>query len=109
MNEKELIPLRQRYPNHVFVLVSPSQRSDLPPLDKHKYIVNKTTRVGEFMYILRKRMALPAEKAMFLFVENTIPTSSQTMAELMSLYGSKGYLEMIYTGESTFGSKSGDT
>jgi GABA(A) receptor-associated protein len=103
MEEKELIPLRQRYPNHVFVLVSPSTRSDLPPLDKHKYIVNKSTRVGEFMYILRKRMSLPPDKAMFLFIDNTLPTSSQTMAELMSIHGSKGYLEIVYAGESTFG------
>jgi GABA(A) receptor-associated protein len=55
------------------------------------------------MYLLRKRMSLPAEKAIFLFVNNTIPNSSQTMTELMGLYGQKGYLEMVYTGESTFG------
>jgi GABA(A) receptor-associated protein len=50
-------------------------------------------------------MSLPAEKALFIFVNNTIPISSSTLAELYAQHGtgSGGYLNVVYAGESTFG------
>jgi GABA(A) receptor-associated protein len=49
-------------------------------------------------------MSLPAEKALFIFVNNTIPISSSTLAELYAQHGSStGYLNIVYAGESTFG------
>lgn len=100
----ELETIHRKYPNHVCVFVKASGRSsDLPPLDKHKYLVPKDLTVGSFLFMIRKRMSLPADKALFIFVNNTIPTSSSTLAELYAQHGSEGYLRVVYAGESTFG------
>ena len=101
---RELDTLHKKYPNHVCVFVQKSGRAaDLPPLDKQKFLVPKDLTVGSFMFMIRKRMSLPAEKALFLFIGDTLPTSSATMAELYSLHGCNGYLNVLYAGESTFG------
>ncbi len=103
ISSKELEVLQKKYPAHVFVLVKPAVRSDIPLIDKQKYIVQKSTTVGMFLSILRKRLHLPAEKALFLFVGNNLPTTSATLAELFALHGKQGYLEITYAGENTFG------
>lgn len=104
ISSKELEVLQTKYPGNVFVYVNPAGRAaDLPALDKHKYIVPKSTTVGMFSAILRRRMNVPPEKAIFLFIDNNLPTSSSTMGELSTLHGKNGYLEVMYAGENTFG------
>ena len=100
----EVIRLRQKFPTHVFVLVRKGPKAiGIPTIDKNKYIVPLTLTFGEFMFIIRKRMRLGPEKALFLFVGNVIPAVSQTMGEINKNYGRNGYLEVFYTGESVFG------
>ena len=38
--------------------------------------------VAQFMYIIRKRIQLPPEKAMFLFVNKVLPTTRFVSSEL---------------------------
>ncbi len=106
MPSEEYTRLKTKFPNHVFVIVRPHDRADrdLPPLDKHKYVLGKDTTVGMFLYILRQRMTLDASKALFLFCENTLPTTSQTFGNLWRQYSREdGFLYLVYAGESTFG------
>ncbi len=104
VTSRELDTLRKKYPNHICVYVQKSTRAaDLPPLDKQKYLVPKDLTVGSFMFMIRKRMTLPPEKALFLFIGNTLPTSSATLAEMYAQHGSGGYLTVSYAGENTFG------
>jgi GABA(A) receptor-associated protein len=95
-----------RFPHKVFVLLDRAEPGgkDLPLIDKRKYIVPKDITVGQFMFILRKRLNLPPEKAVFLFVRNALPTTAQTMSQLNTDYAdSDGFLRMVYTGEAVFG------
>jgi GABA(A) receptor-associated protein len=49
-------------------------------------------------------MTLPPEKALFVFVNNTLPTSSTFLSELYTNHKSQdGALRMTYTSENTFG------
>ncbi len=96
--------IQQKYPHTVCVFVELARKAELPPLDKHKYIVPKSTTVGAFLFILRKRMKLPSEKALFIFVNNSLPCSSQTMGEIYSIHkSSDGALRIMCTSESVFG------
>jgi GABA(A) receptor-associated protein len=103
VTEKEISALREKYPNNIFVFVEKSGKTDLPPLDKHKYIVPKDMTLGSFMFMLRKRITLPPEKAMYLFVGNMLPPSMTRMGELFAQHGSDGYLKITIAAESTFG------
>lgn len=96
--------IQNKYPNTICIFVQLAKRSNLPPLDKHKYIVPKLTTVGHFLFILRKRMKLSADKAVFIFINNTLPSSSQTIGGIYSQHKSKdGALRVIVTSESVFG------
>ena len=111
MNEVVLLPgelhrIREKYPGKVpiFVLKSPNCGSDLPDIAKKKYLVSTHFTLGHLLFIIRKQMSLSPEKALFLFINNTLPASSQTIAELYAQHRSfDGALRMYYTSESTFG------
>jgi GABA(A) receptor-associated protein len=49
-------------------------------------------------------MNLPPEKALYLFVKGTIPSSSSMMETLYTYYcDDDGFLYVVYTFENTFG------
>lgn len=48
-------------------------------LDKKKYLVPSDLTVGQFYFLIRKRISLRPEDALFFFVNNVIPPTSATM------------------------------
>jgi GABA(A) receptor-associated protein len=103
ISTKEIAALQTKYPNNIFVLVDTSSKNTLPPLDKRKYIVPKDMLVGGFLFMLRKRISLPPEKAMYFFVENVLPPTTTKMGDLYHVHGKDGYLRVTLAAESTFG------
>jgi GABA(A) receptor-associated protein len=43
-----------------------------------RYLVPADLSVGQFVYVIRKRIKLPSEKAIFIFVKNTLPPIGAT-------------------------------
>jgi len=96
--------IRSRYPDRIPVIVERAENSNIENIDKRKYLVPNDITVAQFMWIIRKRIDLPAEKAIFLFVDKIVPQSSWTMGELYNNHKDKdGFLYIAYSGESTFG------
>ena len=76
----------------------------IPEIDKRKFLVPNDISVAQFMWIIRKRIQLPSEKAIFLFVNKTIPQSSSTMGQIYNNFKDEdGFLYISYSGENTFG------
>ncbi|KAL2573481.1 hypothetical protein AAZV13_17G129300 [Glycine max] len=69
-----------------------------------RYLVPADLTVGQFVYVIRKRIKLSAEKAIFIFVDNVLPPTGAIMS---SIYDEKkdedGFLYVTYSGENTFG------
>ncbi|KAH9733194.1 Autophagy-related protein 8f [Citrus sinensis] len=88
----------------VQVIVEKAERSDIPTIDKKKYLVPADLTVGQFVYVIRKRIKLSAEKAIFIFVDNVLPPTGAIMS---TIYDEKkdedGFLYVTYSGENTFG------
>ena len=61
--------IRAKYPERVPVIVEKAGQSDVPDIDKKKYLVPADLTVGQFVYVVRKRIKLGAEKAIFVFVK----------------------------------------
>merc|ERR1712070_640415 len=79
-------------------------RSDIPPVDKRKYLIPMDLTVGQFVYVIRKRISLPADKAIFLFVNNTIAPTQALMSTVYEQHRDPdGFMYMMYSGENTFG------
>lgn len=96
----------QKYPDKIPVIVETNTiRSSLPPLDKEKFLVPRELTVAQLMYVIRRRIRLEKEKALFIFIRDTLPTSQTLLNEIYALYSDPdGFLYCTITGESTFGS-----
>ena len=82
-----------------------AEKSDIPEIDKRKYLVPADLTVGQFVYVIRKRIMLPPEKAIFIFVNDTLPPTAALMSAIYQDHKDKdGFLYVTYSGENTFGS-----
>ena len=75
---EEAARIMQKYPERIPIICERSSHtsSDCPIIDKNKYLVNIELTIGQFIYVIRKRMRLPPEKALFLFINGFRPSSS---------------------------------
>ncbi|KAG5561342.1 hypothetical protein RHGRI_004390 [Rhododendron griersonianum] len=97
--------IREKYADRIPVIVEKAERSDIPDIDKKKYLVPADLTVGQFVYVVRKRINLSAEKAIFVFVKNTLPPTAALMSAIYKENKDEdGFLYMTYSGENTFGS-----
>ena len=98
--------IRAKYPDRVPVICEKADRSDIPDIDKKKYLVPADLTVGQFHYVIRKRIKLAPEKALFLFFSNSIPPNAALMSTVYEEQKDEdGFLYIQYSGESTFGSE----
>ena len=96
--------IRAKYPDRVPVICERADRSDVPDIDKKKYLVPADLTVGQFIYVIRKRIKLPPEKAIFIFVDNVIPPTASLMSAVYEVQRDEdGFLYVTYSGENTFG------
>uniref|UniRef100_A0A6N2N0R3 Autophagy-related protein n=1 Tax=Salix viminalis TaxID=40686 RepID=A0A6N2N0R3_SALVM len=68
------------------------------------YLVPADLTVGQFVYVVRKRIKLSPEKAIFIFVKNILPPTAAMMSAIYEENKDEdGFLYMTYSGENTFG------
>jgi GABA(A) receptor-associated protein len=100
----ESVRLLKKFPDRIPVLVKPGN-TITPVIDKCKYLVPSDMSIGEFVNIIRKRVKLDSSKAIFIFVNNVLPTTSATMKSIYEQHAeSDGFLYITYSVENTFGS-----
>lgn len=94
-----------KFRDRIPVIVERAERSDLPEIDKKKYLVPCDLTFGQFMYVVRRRAKLPPEKALFCYAgESFLPPTASLMSTVYQAHKDKdGFLYMRYTGENTFG------
>merc|ERR1712130_544230 len=102
--QAEAARIRDKYPDRIPVIVEKSERSEIPDIDKKKYLVPADLTVGQFVYVIRKRIKVSAEKAIFMFVKNFLPPTASLMSDIYEEHKDEdGFLYITYSGESTFG------
>ena len=76
-----------------------------PPRARSKYLIPMDMTVGQLVYVLRKRIELPSDKAVFIFINNTLPPSSALVSNVYLKHRDEdGFLYICYSGENAFGS-----
>ncbi|XP_019170127.1 PREDICTED: autophagy-related protein 8C-like isoform X1 [Ipomoea nil] len=104
LRQKECGRIREKYPDRIPVIVEKLERSDVPDIDNKKYLVPAELTVGQFVYVVRKRIKIPDEKTVFMFVNNTLPPTAALMSAIFEENKDEdGFLYMTYSGENTFG------
>ncbi|RHY96875.1 hypothetical protein DYB35_006944 [Aphanomyces astaci] len=96
--------IRSKYPDRIPVICEKADRSEIPDIDKKKYLVPADLTVGQFVYVIRKRIKLSPEKAIFIFINNVLPPTAALMSNIYEEQkDSDGFLYITYSGENTFG------
>jgi len=96
--------IRQKYPDRIPVICEKADRTDIPTIDKKKYLVPSDLTVGQFVYVIRKRIKLPPEKAIFIFVGEVLPPTAALMSAIYEEHKDEdNFLYVSYSGENTFG------
>ena len=114
MNFKQKYELKERqtesqrvlskYPDRIPVICEKARTSKLGDIDKNKYLIPEDLTLGQFVYVIRKRLKLPAEKGIFLFVGRSMQPSSSNMRVLYhSNHDNDGFLYVTYSEENVFG------
>lgn len=102
--ELEAKRIREKYPDRIPVICEKDSRSDIPEIDKKKYLVPQDLTVGQFVYVIRKRIKVKAEKAIYIFIDSVLPPTAALMSAIYETHRSKdGFLYVTYSGENTFG------
>jgi len=102
--KREADRIRLKYPERIPIIAEMVPKSNLPPLDRCKYLVPSDFSCGQMIHIIRKRINLTPEQAVFIFINSTIPPTSAPMSQLYKEHKEDdGFLYILISGEQTFG------
>lgn len=94
--------VRSKYIYRVPTIVETDK--SLPDLPRKKYLIPTDLTMSQFIFMIRKKIQLPSEQAIFVFVNNTMPFHLATMGELDEHYRDEdGFLYVLIASENTFG------
>ena len=96
----------EKYPDKIPVICEKGRvGDDIPDIDRKKYLCPNDISIANFMFVIRKRIKLPSEKSIFLFVNDTnlVPTAALLSQVYEEHKDDDGFLYITYNGESTFG------
>lgn len=100
---KESNKVLEKYKGRLPIIVETNDKK-IPTIDKKKFLVPKDITVGQFQYIIRKRIKLNPEIALFFYVNNIIPSTNSSMSLIYDEHKDEDkFLYIEYCGENTFG------
>lgn len=96
--------VKTKYPSRLPVIVEQEKSDKLPLLDKRKYLVPNDMTVGQFMFIIRKRINLDPQTALYIFFNNKLAPTQELIASIYRYNSDKdGFLYAVVGAEKTFG------
>tara|TARA_B100000900_G_C20119787_1_gene529417 strand:+ start:198 stop:545 length:348 start_codon:yes stop_codon:yes gene_type:complete len=96
--------IRSKHPDRIPIIVNKCKGDRLPDIDKQKYLVPNEMSIGQFMYIIRKRIKLDPNQALFVMVNKTLQSSSRSVVDIYEdCCDDDGFLYLTYSSENTFG------
>lgn len=103
--KQEAERIKLKYPDRIPCILEKATKSSLKKCDKKKFLVPNNLTIGQFIYIIRKRIKLAPYEAIFLFVNGKIlvPTGSVLESIYNDYKSDDSFLYFIYTNENTFG------
>ena len=105
-NSKEADRIMCKYPDRIPVIVNRHKNStNAPEIDKNKYLVPSDLTMGQFLYVIRKRLQMSPEKALFMFVDNSVACNTDLVCKVYadSHDPEDRFLYVTYSSENTFG------
>ena len=96
--------IRAKYPDRIPVICEKAKGSPIADIDKQKFLVPADLTIGQFVYVIRKRIKMSSEQAIFIFVNDVLPPTASLMSTIYEeRKDDDGFLYITYSGENTFG------
>lgn len=95
--------IQKKYPERIPVILKKSGK-DTPDIDRNKYLVPKDIVFSSFVGVIRQRLKINPDKALFIMSNNTLLTQSDLLSNIYHRHKTpEGFLVLDYSLESTFG------
>ena len=93
------------YPNkRPIICEKATSQSGLPDTNKQKYLVPYDLTLSQFITVIRQKMKLKQQDAIFVFINDQIMTGSALIGNIYNFHrDTDGFLYIQYTKENTFG------
>jgi GABA(A) receptor-associated protein len=96
----------KKFPDRIPIILEKNRDStSIQSIRKKKFLVPRDITISHFQYIIRKRIKLKSEEAIFLFTDtNDLVTGNTLMSQIYNTYKDEsGFLFLLYSAEETFG------
>ena len=103
--QEESSRILSKYEHRVPLIVLKDSKSKLPDIDKYKFLAPYDITLGQFMYVVRKRINIDDTESLFFFVnDNVLVNTSESMINVYeSNKDEDGFLYLTYCSENVFG------
>ena len=104
MMKHEVNRILLKYPDRAPIMVKRDTKNT-PEIEQHKYLVPMDLTVGQFLYVIRKRIKLNSDTALYIFINGMLICNSAPIGAVYETYKSRtdGILHVVYSCESTLG------
>ena len=101
----ESIKIRQKYPDKIPIICQKNKNCIYSyELSKNKYLVPNDLTLGQFLIVIRRRIKINSNTALFLLINNKLFSSSEIISNIYEYEKDKDqFLYITYTSENTFG------
>ena len=95
----------KKFPNRIPIITEKcGNNPNIPHIDKNKFLVPNDLTLGQYAYVIRKRVKLKPEHGLFYFINNKMLPMSECIANIYNNeHDEDGFLYISYGGENTFG------
>lgn len=104
--QEEVRKILAKYPDRVPVIIerAHTSRNSIGEINDKQYLVPEMMTFGQFIRLIRKRIKLDPDKALYLYVKNVQPPVTHTMGQIYQDHKDEShFLLATYAAESTFG------
>lgn len=96
--------IRSKHPLRVPVICVKDPRSSIPNIDRNKFLVPADLTVNQFSLVIRKRVKLSSDIAMYMLIQDKYPNPTSVLSAIYEEQKDEdGFLYIMYSGETTFG------
>ena len=97
--------MRSKFPDRIPVVVERCKSSQVLAQVKPKFLAPKTLTVGQFMFIIKTRLKMSSDQALYLLANDSVLICSSSL--MRTVYEQNcdkdGFLYITYSVEDTFG------
>ena len=104
--KKESDRITAKYPNKCLIVVEKSDSSNVPDVQKKKWIVKEDLTFGQYVHLVKKNITLdnPKDILIFFVANSYLPRISDTIGEVYQQYKDKdGFLYVSYSQQEFLG------